>query len=200
MNTHNTHSIFPVMLKVPDENEVLSKRASVAFLRQFARRAVLLSAEKSGMGLKDLHNDASGAPLPASGIFWSLSHKPGYVAGVVSTLPIGIDVEPIRSVSKALVDKILDLREQELGAGNSPEFFCRCWTAKEAVLKAVGMGLKGLSRCRILKLSHPTALTVCYDQRQFHIEQAVHDDHIVSVVSHGRAVRWGLPARNQDIC
>jgi len=199
MDSYNTRYIFPVILKVPDEEKTLSGRESVAFLRQYARRAVLISAEKSGMDLPQLRNDESGAPIPVGGVFWSLSHKPGYVAGVVSESPIGIDVEFIRPVSTALFNKILDEREQKLGGIPSPEFFFRCWTAKEGVLKAAGVGIRGLSRCRIDRIISPAALTVSYEKRGFEIEQTVYDDHIISVVTRGQAVRWCLPARNQEL-
>ncbi|PIP39142.1 MAG: hypothetical protein COX19_08685 [Desulfobacterales bacterium CG23_combo_of_CG06-09_8_20_14_all_51_8] len=190
MTRNNSIYIFPVILKVPDEKKALTGRASVAFLRQYARRAVLLSAEKSGMDIKELQNDASGAPIPAGGVFWSLSHKPGYVAGVTATSPIGIDVERIRPVSKAMFNKILDDREQKLAGANSPEFFFRCWTAKEAVLKVTGVGLRGLSRCKILRFSEPATVTVSYDEHPWEIEQAVYDDHIISVVTQGQVVCW----------
>jgi 4'-phosphopantetheinyl transferase len=199
MDPHNSHSIFPVILKVPDEKRALAGRASVAFLRQFARRAVLLSAEKSGMDLKELHNDASGAPIPANGVFWSLSHKPCYVVGVTATRPVGIDVEPIRPVSKALFNKILDDREQKLAGTHSQEFFYRCWTAKEAVLKVTGVGLRGLSRCKILRFLEPANVTVSYDEHPWEIEQVLYDDHIVSVVTQGQAVCWVLPGQSHDV-
>ncbi len=64
----------------------------------------------------------------------------------VSGLPVGIDVERERDrCSAELVDKVLGPRERAIVLA-APEpvrtrEFLRCWTRKEAVLKAVGIGI-----------------------------------------------------------
>jgi len=139
--------IFPVILKVPDEKRGLSGRESVRFLSQYARQAVMACAEKTGIEFSVFEKDSDGVPLPSNGVYWSLSHKPEYVAGVISDDRVGIDIEPIRPVEASLINRILDSKEQQTAGRISDEMFFRCWTAKESVLKAVGAGLKGLSQC-----------------------------------------------------
>jgi phosphopantetheinyl transferase len=60
------------------------------------------------------------------------------------TCPIGVDVQRAPSaVESELLEATLDSREQQwLAAQPRPEFaFAQLWTAKEAVLKAFGVGL-----------------------------------------------------------
>lgn len=172
----------------------LSGRDRVAFLSGFARQAVALSAQTSGLALPALEQDVGGRPMPSGNIFWSLSHKPGCVAGVAAETPVGIDVEEIRPVAPGLVEKILDSRERGLFNAVGPEFFFRAWTAKEAVLKLMGVGLKGLSQCRVKALSGPSALKIRFDDREFHVQQTRIGSHIISVTAGNRKIFWTLPA------
>ena len=57
---------------------------------------------------------------------------------------MGIDIEQVRSVKDGVMAKIADEQEWALAGGKAPESFFRFWTAKEAVLKAMGVGFTGL--------------------------------------------------------
>ena len=79
---------------------------------------------------------------------------------VASGRPVGVDVEaltrPVRV--QAIVDRYFAAAEQthfaSLSRFRQESEFIRYWTAKEAVLKAVGVGLAGgLSRCEVI--GHP---------------------------------------------
>ncbi|WP_404955533.1 4'-phosphopantetheinyl transferase family protein [Streptomyces sp. 147326] len=64
----------------------------------------------------------------------------------VSRFPVGVDVEGDRDrCSPELVDKVLSPRERETVLATPDPVrtraFLRCWTRKEAVLKAVGVGI-----------------------------------------------------------
>lgn len=79
---------------------------------------------------------------------FSISHSGGYVACVVAKNDlIGIDVEHFDAVDnwEELSQMILHPEERlailEEVAGNRRSLFRRCWTRKEAVLKATGVGL-----------------------------------------------------------
>ncbi len=192
MSLPKTKTIYPVILKVPEEKRALSGRESVRFLSQFARAAVFASAQKSGCKLAELEKNSEGAPMPSNGIFWSLSHKPEYVAGVVSDTQIGIDIEQIRPVEPSLINRIMDSDEQLVTGAISDEMFFRCWTAKEAVLKAVGAGLKGLSQCRIHHIIDKTTLMVSCHQKHWKIEHVYYDNHVASVVRSEKTVQWVL--------
>lgn len=95
--------------------------------------------------------DQEGRPEIFQGWHWSVSHKPGMVAGVVSTFPIGIDIEFYRPRCQRTYDYIMSLDRADLLMGQREpwEWFFRVWTAKEAVLKSTRLGLAGLSACKI---------------------------------------------------
>ena len=88
-----------------------------------------------------LEKDKNGAPLPSKGTYWSLTHKSANVAAVVAPRPVGIDIEVLRPCNPNLYQRIASAEEWDLAATVSDKNFFRYWTAKEAVLKAVGKGL-----------------------------------------------------------
>ena len=185
-------SIYPVVLTVPEDRQKLSGRAKVDFLRRFAREAVRRSAAHSGCRLDALPIDDKRVPLPAGGIYWSLSHKSAYVAGVCSVHPIGIDVERVKPVDDRLFHRVLDASEQRLDAAKDPaRLFFRCWTAKEVVLKRVGVGLAGLSRCRVHAVTDDRRLIVTYEKERYEVAQTFFDGHVAAVLKEaGETVEW----------
>ncbi len=193
MNEKQAKIIYPVILKVPEEKRALSGRNQVRFLKKYARQAVVASAQKTGSDFLIFEKDNDGVPLPSNGAFWSLSHKPEYVAGVISDSPVGIDVERIRPVQSSLLNRVVDDEERKLAGTISDALFYRFWTAKEAVLKAVGVGLKGLSQCKIHRIIDHTALVVFYPQKYWMIEHAYYDNHVVSIIKEDHAVQWIFP-------
>ncbi|MFG2718593.1 4'-phosphopantetheinyl transferase family protein [Streptomyces sp. NPDC048416] len=85
-------------------------------------------------------------PDAGRAIHLSLSHTGGLGMLAVSRLPVGVDVEAERDQwSPELADKVLSPRERaSVLATPAPartRAFLRCWTRKEAVLKAVGIGI-----------------------------------------------------------
>ncbi len=186
--------IYPVILPVPCENRQLSGRKQVEYLSRYARYALSLSAEKKQirMDIANLPKDAAGAPLPADGLCWSVTHKPEYVAGVVSCERIGLDIEKIRPVSECLFRKISDEHEANLTDDDRLMVFFRYWTSKEAVLKAAGTGLKALSRCKIMQISDEHHLIINFENREWLIEHCRFDGHIASVVKNTARVKWSF--------
>jgi len=71
--------------------------------------------------------------------------------------------------------------------------FFRYWTAKEAVLKTGGEGIKDLSRCRIRQVIDASHLLVDYAGCSWTIEQVFFDGHGASAVSQGVRLEWILP-------
>jgi len=191
--------VVPVILAVPGESRPLRGKEKVFFLSTYARRALAISAEKSGIPLGRLSKDESGAPLPFDGNHWSLSHKPDYVAGVVARNRIGIDIEKIKPCSESLFDRIASKAEWELIRGDRLKSFYRYWTSKEAVLKAEGIGIKGLSNCCISRIISNTRLVVSYLDREWTLEHTFFDDHIASIVTDKDPVNWVLLKSDDSI-
>lgn len=182
-------TIYPVILAVPEAERQLRGRDKVLRLSSLARLAVQLSASQSSIRLGELNKSPEGVPLPAGRYFWSLAHKSEYVAGVVADFPIGMDIEKIRSCAQGLYRMAADDAEWNLGKIRSDLLFFRFWTAKEAVLKSVGMGLKGLSRCRVIAILDDDHLVLSYNHRRFDVMHHYFSGHIAAVLAHPD-IRW----------
>jgi 4'-phosphopantetheinyl transferase len=185
--------LHPVVLAVPQRAADLPPRSKVAYLSRYARKALAVSAEKSRIALGRLQKAANGRPLPFNGIHWSLTHKPLYVAGVVSRRQVGIDLEQIRPrKTRALLHKAGNSDEWRLVGEPSWDVFYRFWTAKEAVLKAAGIGLSDLSDCRVVALGGEQNLTIRYRERIWQVDHFYFDGHIASIVGTGQRIDWTL--------
>ena len=183
--------IYPVILAVPDAVKKLKPKERVQFLRQHARRAVEISAEKSRIPLGELAQDERNAPLPFNGNFWSITHKPQYVGAVVAPSPIGIDIERIDERPESLFKKTASAAEWGLADKTATTFF-RYWTAKEAVLKAAGIGLKDLAKCRIIRILNDHHLDLDYGGQKWKVEHRFFNGHIASVIKNGFEIDWTI--------
>ena len=187
------HILFPVLLPVPAEVAEFKPKDRVIFLSRHAREALRISAEKSGVHIDKLIKNENGVPQPFEGTFWSVTHKTQYVAGVTAPTPTGIDVERIRSFSDGLFKKTASDREWALAdmAKDPVTVFFRYWTAKEAVLKAVGKGMVGLSDCRIVAIVDADHLIVTYQDSKWTVAQYWGTkDHIVAVTADHVEIQW----------
>jgi 4'-phosphopantetheinyl transferase len=86
--------------------------------------------------------------LAASELTFSLSYtaRVGLLA-IAAGLAIGVDIEEIRPVECGTVERYFSTQEQSslatLAGTDWLEGFYNCWTRKEAILKAEGLGLNG---------------------------------------------------------
>ncbi len=186
--------IHPVILPVPDEVADFIPRERVKFLSRHARLALKISAQKSKLPLGDLKQDENGAPLPCNGIYWSITHKTLYVGGLAAPTPIGIDIERIRDCSPGLFAKTAGEREWALADEDQTSLttFFRYWTAKEALVKTSGTGLKDLLKCRVTRIMDQRHLEIRYSDRNWLIEHVYFDRHIASIVKNEYRVKWIL--------
>jgi len=184
--------IYPVILSVPESTKDLTRRDRVKYLSRHARRALEISAEKSGIELGELIKEDNGSPLPFDGTYWSVTHKPEYVGGVVASEQIGIDIEKIRPCSKALFKKTADEREWALADTDPLTLFFRYWTSKEAVLKAGGKGLTDLSKCRIAQITDDNNLIIKYKNKRWMVEQIFCKGHVASVIKTTLHIKWTI--------
>ncbi len=199
MAVNEPGSAFPVILAVPRIAGSLAPREKTVYLSEYARKALALSAKRHQIRLGALEKTDKGAPIPFDGWHWSLSHKPTYVAGIVARFPVGIDLERIREVSPGMYQKIANSKEWALAGELDPlPLFFRLWTAKEAVLKAVGVGLTGLKGCCVQKIDK-AAIQVAYQGKSWQVAQYRFDSHIAAVATQGPVdMEWERNYRHSD--
>lgn len=183
-------TVFPVILPVGEAGHKLSGKEKVSRLSRISREALRLSAEKSGVVLGELLKDEDDVPCPFDGNYWSLSHKSKYVAAVVSKEKIGIDIEEIKPRSESIFSLVASEGEWELSKNRSWDTFFRYWTAKEATLKAVGVGIDGLRACRLVSIPDKNHVVLNYRGCLFIVEQLNYRNHIVSVLKNDKEVEW----------
>jgi 4'-phosphopantetheinyl transferase len=189
--------LFPVVMPVIEAGHKPSGKEKVDQLSRIAREALKLSAEKSGVRLGELLKDEKGIPCPVAGNYWSLSHKPKYVAAVVSKDKVGIDIEEIQPRTESLFAHVASDEEWELKERSWDTFF-RYWTAKEATLKAIGIGISGLKTCRIISVPDEKHITLDYKGQFFLVEQLRHKNHIVSVLKDDNQIEWVVLDESPD--
>jgi 4'-phosphopantetheinyl transferase len=190
------HQIYPVILPVSSRDRQLKGREQVKTLSCLARQALGVCAAKYRLRLGTLKKNRHGVPLPFDGHYWSLTHKPKYVGAVISLQKIGIDIEEVRSMSDPMFKRVAGEGEWLLGGGRSDILFFRFWTAKEAVLKAEGVGMAGLSNCVVTRLSGRQYLEIAYQDKGYLIEQVYFNGHIASVVKNQLDSQWTIPHTN----
>jgi phosphopantetheinyl transferase len=78
-----------------------------------------------------------------------------------------------------------------VGGRDWPAFF-RIWTAKEATLKANGVGIGHLAECRVVAADAPMRMTIFFADREWVIEHFEHDGHIAAVTCVGDEVHWNV--------
>jgi 4'-phosphopantetheinyl transferase len=145
-----------------------------------------------GIAVGELQKDANGAPLPFEGFFWSLTHKPAYVGAVICPQATGIDIEAVRDVSSGLIRKVAQDEEWRLTDEDPTTLFFRYWTAKEAVLKAAGVGISGLSQCCVKAVPDERHLRLEYKGTGYLVEHFFFDGHVATVVKNSLQVDWIL--------
>lgn len=84
-----------------------------------------------------------GAPYLERGPYFSISHCKHGIAVAISEMPIGIDIEHIRTANPDLVARTMNENEQQqIWSSDQPDVaFTSLWTQKEAVLKMQGTGI-----------------------------------------------------------
>ncbi len=190
-SSQSASTLFPVVLKVPESVQGLAPLHRGRVLGLLARQSVLLSARQAGLTIGGFLKGDGGRPLPWRGVHWSLTHKPFYVAGVVSFFPVGIDLETVKSVSTGVFHRICPDEEAALFHGVPRETaFFRCFTAKEAVLKRHGVGLAGLNAVSVRQVPGAMHLDLYYKGAFSPVEHFWVDGHVVSIAGDRTDVIW----------
>lgn len=187
----NPFDFYPVLLKVPTVgNAISSSKERSAVLSRLARKALRMSAKRAGLVLEKLEKGEKGEPLPENGVYWSLSHKTGWVGAVAARQPVGIDLERVKPVRDGMFAKVATESDWDLLGGATEATFFYLWTAKEAVVKAEGVGFAGFSRCRVDGPVEADTLKVHYGTRIYTITFKRFDGHIAALTGTSSQVQW----------
>lgn len=183
-------SVYPVILEVPADLVCRRGKQKVAHLSQLAREALRVSAARAGLELTQIRQDNEGRPLASNGCYWSVSHKPRYVAAVADRNRAGIDIEEIRPRRESTFRYVAGEDEWALCREKSWYHLYRYWTAKEAVVKADGRGMAGMRACQVVAVPDESTVFLYLDNRLYEVAQISYAGHMVSVVRNEDEIRW----------
>jgi 4'-phosphopantetheinyl transferase len=179
-----------VIMPVPLGVRELTGKEKVQVLSAHARTALALSARLSGVVLGPLEKGARGEPLSRDGVHWSISHTTDFVAAVTAPHRVGIDIEKVKPFGPALRSRVAGHHEWHLVREADDTLCCRFWTAKEAVLKAVGIGLGGLSKCSIVDITDQN-LRLDYETGSWMVSHCSRaPNHLAAVTVDDSGVSW----------
>ena len=119
-----------------------------ARLRQILAHYLACETSEVEFGLDTYRKPHIDKPVVCPRITFNLSHSGDYMQlAVAESIPIGIDIEQVKAFDNLaqVAERFFAPEESsallELRDAQRIEPFFRCWTRKEAVLKAVGTGL-----------------------------------------------------------
>jgi 4'-phosphopantetheinyl transferase len=117
--------------------------------------------------------------LKYGGPHFNLSHSGGYAALAVSDNEVGVDIETIAPVSDAVAARCFTPPEREWmqRQESGPEAFFRLWTAKESIMKALGLGLSLPPASFSVLPADAPAYSVA--GRNWFLDWRVHDGHMI---------------------
>jgi 4'-phosphopantetheinyl transferase len=114
-----------------------------ARLRQVLARYVGLAPEALRF-CYGVHGKPALTPTRSAPCF-NLSHSGGLAALAIAGCEVGVDIEEVRPVDDAVAERFFSAGENAalrgLRGADWRDAFYRCWTRKEAVVKALGKGL-----------------------------------------------------------
>jgi len=187
-------TLYPVILTVPPGFSELSMPQRVKGISKLSRETVHISAHLSHLKIREFKKSATGMPEPDNNVYWSVSHKPKLVCGVVSDKKIGIDIEELRPQQASMFSYVAADEEWECITGNrSKRSFIRCWSAKEAVLKAEGTGIVDLLKCRVIYDLGESGMVLDYHGREWQVSHHYLNNHVAAiVVDENQVIEWLL--------
>ncbi len=181
--------LHPVLVPIPQLFPERTPR-HVELQRARARSALQECATLCGAPLQGWRKSAEGAPLPQDGFFWSISHKRRWAAAVIADHPVGIDIEETVPRRDELKTALAGPEEWGVIGDESWHSFFRLWTAKEAVLKANGLGIGGFSSCVLVDVLDALHMTLKFREEPWRVEHYHLEDHIAAVTCRTESIHW----------
>lgn len=185
--------IAPVVRVEPGRDSTLAGVVRVDAQRARAQEALERAWTRAGAPRSGPRTDGDGAPIAVDGWHWSRSHTRDCAAAVVSSAPVGIDVEPIAWRKAARYSNVVSEDERRLLGDLDALLFTRLWTAKESVLKRAGVGLAELSDCRVVDAPSGAVMRVAHRDTLHVVQQSIEHGFVVSLcagLSEGTRIDW----------
>ena len=131
--------------------------ARAQFLRgRIVLRSAIAHCLKRAAAEIAIHLTADGKPVVEdAGVHVNMSHTAGFALFGIGPRPLGVDVEtadPKRDCDGLMRRYFLPAEQDQyfrLLPAQRPQAFLRGWTCKEALLKAIGSGVRDLQHCRV---------------------------------------------------
>ena len=181
--------LHPVIIAVSQKAAARTPE-QVQAQRQTARQALRRCALLCNAPEEGWQKDAGERPLPLEGFRWSVAHKRKWAAAVIADHPVGIDIEHLAPRREEMFDELAGAGEWDLLGGRAWPAFFRVWTAKEAVMKAVGVGIAGFRTGNVVEVPSDRRLTIEYGGRFWQVEHYYHDNHVTAVTTEANPVTW----------
>ena len=145
-----------------------------------AKKEKIVSIYFKNKYIKDYHLNENGKPI-SNDVYFNVSHSHGLVCFVMDEKePIGIDIEKIKEVDEKLKRYIANDDEFEY-MKNEINFY-EVWTAKEALVKAYGSGLK-------MKVNEIPALPInglrYFKNKKYMNQSIIYNEYVLSVSKKG---------------
>ena len=116
----------------------LEKNSFEKYKNEDVKKERVVSAILKNKYIGEYHLNKYGKPISDTKYF-NISHSNGYIALVIDTVPVGIDIEVIRNSETDLRNYISN--DEEKKYIHDDESFFEVWTNKEALVKANGNGI-----------------------------------------------------------
>lgn len=147
-----------------------------SFVKEETQKEKLVSLYLKKKYIGDFYLSMDDKPL-SKDKFFNISHSKGVIALAISKdYPIGLDIEVLRDYKDDLA-KYISNDEEYKHIKDNKSFF-EIWTAKEALVKCLGSGLKDNVK-NIPAL--PIAGSKEYKDKIYHSKSAIIDDLVISI-------------------
>ncbi len=120
------------------------------------------------------------------GCFFNLAHSEDYVVFLSDERECGIDIEKIQNMRQRVLDYAFN--EEEKKSISSPDDFYMGWTRKEALGKAMGLGLCVPS----LKEIPARSGSIAYKGRDFYLESFFYHGYAISFCISGKKKEYRM--------
>lgn len=117
----------------------------------------------------EVYCNQHGKPYAGVNFYFNISHSGDKVICAVCNKEIGCDIEKIRDINESLIARCFTEKEQSI-IDDEIKFF-RLWTAKESLLKAMGIGITEKLKSFELYVKNNKLLSIKYDNINYSFKE-----------------------------